>query len=225
MWSAAGLAAVWAEENTRESIFRAMRRKETYATSGTWIRVRFFGGWAYPADLFEGEGGIALAYATGVPMGSVLPTPTGTSDSPTFAVQALKDPLGANLDRIQIIKAWVDGEGVSHERIYQVAASDGRRPDPATGRLASVGNTVDISRPSYANSIGSSHLSVVWRDPDFDRSVSAFYYARVIEIPTPRWSTYDAVALGVEAPDPATLQERAVTSAIWYEPSAVAYRR
>ena len=218
-WSAAGLAAVWAEENTRESIFDAMRRRETYATSGTWIRLRMFGGWELPTDLFERADGIALAYASGVPMGGSLAGRPADAQSPSLAVQALKDPMGANLDRIQIVKAWVDGAGASHERIYEVAASGGRRPDPATGKLAAVGSTVDVSKPSYDNSIGTAQLAVVWRDPDFDPEVAALYYARVIEIPTPRWSTYDAVALGIPPPEPTSLQERAVTSAIWYDAS------
>jgi hypothetical protein len=150
-------------------------------------------------------------------MGGTL-TAGDTGDAPRFIVVALKDPVGANLDRIQIIKGWVDAHGASHERIYDVAASDGRSPDPVTHKLQPVGNTVDVGRTTYENSIGSVQLTAVWSDPDFDPLLEAFYYARVIEIPTPRWSTYDAVAMGVTPPEPATLQERAITSAIWYQP-------
>lgn len=218
-WSSAGLAAVWAEENTRESIFDAVRRKETYATSGPRMAVRFFGGWGYPPDLVDRGNPIALAERTGVPMGGRLPAPRDEGASgPTFAVWALKDPEGANLDRIQIVKGWVREDGTSQERIYDVALSDGRRPDE-TGAVPDVGNTVDVERATYTNSIGSVQLSSVWQDPDFDPATPAFYYARVIEIPTPRWSTYDAVKLGIPAPAPAAIQERAVTSAIWFEPS------
>ncbi len=215
-WSAAGLAAVWAEENTRDSLFDAMRRKETYATSGPRMTVRFFGGWRYPDDLVERDNRIALAEKTGVAMGGELPASEG--DAPSFAVWALKDPESGNLDRIQIIKGWVDESGQSHEQIYDVALSGQRQPDPDTGEVPAVGNTVDAKTATYHNSIGASQLAAVWTDPDFDPRREAFYYARVIEIPTPRWSTYDAVKLGVEPVDPVSIQERAVTSAIWYRP-------
>ncbi|MGH0033811.1 MAG: DUF3604 domain-containing protein [Myxococcota bacterium] len=216
-WSAQGLAAVWAEENTRESLFDALRRKETYATSGPRIRVRFFGGWSFEPGLVDAPDFAARAYAEGVPMGGTLHRDAGVAGAPRFAVVALKDPRGAHLDRVQIVKGWVDEEGASHERIYDVAASGGRLPD-ARHRVGPVGSSVDVARATYRNNIGAPQLSAVWSDPDFDATVESFYYARVIEIPTPRWSTYDARAMGVPAPEPATLQERAITSAIWYRP-------
>jgi hypothetical protein len=217
-WGSGGLAAVWAEENTRASLFEAMRRRETYATSGTRIRVRFFAGWDYPTGLFEQRDGIRRAYAQGVAMGSVLPP--RNAGAPTLAVWALKDPHGANLDRIQIVKLWVDAKGESFEKIFDVAASDARRPDPVTGRTPAVGNTVDVSAARYANRIGTRELKVVWQDPEWNPALPARYYARVLEIPTPRWTTYDARDLGIEAPEPTSLQERAVTSAITYLPGA-----
>jgi len=213
-WSAAGLAGIWAEENTRPDLFAAMRRKETYATSGPRIAVRFFGGWSYEAELLEDADFVRRAYAAGVPMGGTL-DPEGASDTPRFLVAATKDPLSAHLDRIQIIKGWIDTTGYSHERIYDVAASDARRPDPVTHRVAPVGTTVDVEAATYENRIGAAELTAFWTDPDFDAAQEAFYYARVLEIPTPRWSTYDARAAGVAAPEPATIQERAITSAIW----------
>lgn len=216
-WGAAGLAGVWAVANTREAIFDAIRRKETFATSGPRISVRFFGGWKYPQNLIQADNRIALAEATGVPMGGTLPVREG--GSPIFAVWAMKDPDSGNLDRIQIIKGWVDASGESHERIYDVALSDGRKRDPGTGVVPDVGNTVDISTATYKDSIGATQLSSVWTDPDFDPTQDAFYYARVIEIPTPRWSTYDAARLHIKAPEPTSIQERAVTSAIWYKPA------
>jgi hypothetical protein len=216
LWGAAGLAAVWATSNTRESIFEAIQRKETFSTSGPRISVRFFGGWRYPEDLVGNRGRIAIAEKTGVPMGGQLPKPNG--DAPTFAVWAAKDPASGNLDRIQIIKGWIDTTGKSHEKIYNVALSDRRKPDPKTGEIPDVGNTVDITSATYENTIGDVQLSSVWRDPEFDPGQEAFYYARVIEIPTPRWSTYDAVSLKIDVPEPSSLQERAITSAIWYKP-------
>ena len=214
-WSAAGLAAVWAQENTREALFDAMRRKETYATSGPRMAVRFFGGWHYPRDLLQRQDWMALAEQQGVPMGGDLPTDDAAA--PSFAVWAIRDPESGNLDRIQIIKGWVDEAGKSHEKIFDVAWSGKRRIDNA-GNLPAVGNTVDAATASYDNSIGAEQLSAVWSDPEFDPSLEAFYYARVIEIPTPRWTTFDAVQLGIPAPEPVSLQERAVTSAIWYSP-------
>ena len=214
-WSSAGLAAVWAQENTRGSLYDAMLRKETYATSGPRIIVRFFGGWNYPEDLFKQQDWIAQAEQHGVAMGQKLPA--GDAAAPAFAVWAMRDPLSGNLDRIQIIKGWVDDAGKSHEKLFNVAWSGPRSLDTA-GNLPGVGNTVDATTATYANNVGSGQLSAVWTDPEFDPLQEAFYYARVIEIPTPRWSTYDAVTLEVPAPEPISLQERAVTSAIWYQP-------
>jgi hypothetical protein len=214
-WSAAGLAAVWAQENTRESLYDAMRRKETYATSGPRIAVRFFGGWNYPQDLLQQPDWIAQAEANGVPMGQNLPA--GDAAAPGFAVWAIRDPQSGNLDRIQIIKGWVGDNGKSHEKLFDVAWSPERSLD-AAGNLPSVGNTVDATTATYQNNIGAAQLSAVWTDPEFDPTQEAFYYARVIEIPTPRWTTFDAVKLGIPAPEPVSLQERAVTSAIWYRP-------
>ncbi|MEZ5570447.1 MAG: DUF3604 domain-containing protein [Halioglobus sp.] len=214
-WSAAGLAAVWAQENTRESLYDAMRRKETYATSGPRIAVRFFGGWDYPANMLQQRDWITLAEAQGVPMGQQLPA--GDAATPSFAVWAIRDPESGNLDRIQIIKGWVDETGKSHEKLFDVVWS-GERSIDANGKLPAVGNTVDAATATYSNSIGAQQLSTVWTDPQFDPEQEAFYYARVIEIPTPRWTTFDALKLGIPAPEPVSLQERAVTSAIWYKP-------
>ncbi len=222
-WGAAGLAAVWAEENTRASLFDAMLRKETYATSGTRITVRFFGGWGFEQALFQQGDWVATAEQSGVPMGGVLPLSDDTGGAqeqvPTFAVWAMRDPDSGNLDRIQIVKAWIDDDGLSREKVHDVAWSGDRKPD-RNGHLPVVGNTVKVAEASYTNTIGAEQLSVVWRDVEFDPSREALYYARVIEIPTPRWSTYDAKLLGIEAPEPASLQERAVTSAIWYQPKS-----
>jgi hypothetical protein len=215
-----GITAVWAEENTRESIFDAMKNKEAYGTSGTLIRVRFFGGWAYPANLVNEDFFIAKAYIDGVPMGQDLRTKPKTAKAPTFVVWALKDPESGNLDRIQIVKGFVDKWGRPNEKIYDVVWSDDRKIDSKTGKLPSVGNTVNIKKATYTNSIGDSQLSVVWTDPDFNPEKKAVYYVRVLEIPTPRWSTYDAAKSGVAIPEglPATIQERAWSSPIWYTP-------
>ena len=214
-WSAAGLAAVWANENTRDALFDAMRRKETYATSGPRIGVRFFGGWEYPDNLIETEEWIALARASGVAMGGDLPA--RSADAPRFALWAIRDPDSGNLDRLQVIKGWLDSDGNSREKVFNVAWS-GQRVLDDLGELPPVGNTVDPAQASYDNSIGSDQLATVWTDPEFDPAREAFYYARVIEIPTPRWTTFDRKALGMEPPEHASLQERAVTSAIWYRP-------
>jgi len=214
-----GATGVWAPENTREAIFDALKRKETYGTSGPLIRLRFFGGWDFPQDLTERRDFIATAYDTGVPMGGDLPNSLASGNSPKFAVSALKDPESGHLDRIQIIKAWVI-DGLPQERIYDVALSDNRTVDPDSGKAPSVGNTVDIKTATYSNDIGDSELSAVWTDPEFDPTQRAVYYVRVLEIPTPRWSTYDAKTLGIEPPDdvPPTIQERAWSSPIWYTP-------
>jgi len=182
------------------------------------MRVRFFGGFGLDPSVLDDPDRVARAYAEGVPMGGTL-SRSAADAPPTFVVWALKDPTGANLDRIQIIEAWVDEAGESRERIHDVALSDGRLPDPLTGRAPPVGSTVDAAAATYTNDIGATMLEAVWRDDDFDPARPAFYYARVIEIPTPRWSTYDAARLGVAPPDPVAIQERAVTSAIWYDPS------
>ncbi len=215
---ASGLAAVWARDNTREALFDAMERKEVYATTGSRMMVRFFGGYEYTeADLNSREPAFA-GYDKGVAMGGTLSkAPVGKA--PTFMVFALRDPVGANLDRIQIIKGWMGKDGETREKVYDVAWSDGREPGK-DGRLPPVGNTVDGDTANWSNSIGASELGAVWTDPDFDAGEKAFYYARVIEIPTPRWSTYDAFRLGVELPDgaPVSTQERAYTSPIWFAP-------
>ncbi len=218
IWSAAGLAAVYAEENTRSSLFAAMKRRETYATSGPRIAVRFFGGFDYAEAILDDPGWIARAYQGGVPMGGELAGAAGSGAAPIFLIWAAKDPIGAHLDRIQIIKTWVDEDGTSREQLYDVAASAGRLEKAGGYGVLPVGNTVDVANASYANTIGAAEISAVWRDPDFDPGEHALYYARVVEIPTPRHTTFAAKALGVPAPSPAWIQERAVTSAIWYQP-------
>jgi hypothetical protein len=221
--SAAGLTAVWANANTREALFAGLRRRETYATTGTRLAVRFFGGWDLAANPFARGDWTDAAYASGVPMGGALGRQDRASAAPTFIVWAAKDPRAANLDRIQIIKGWVVEDGVGEtstaERIYDVALSDGRSVGP-TGKAPPVGNTVDVMRATYTNDIGAGELHAVWQDPDFDPATPAFYYVRVLEIPTPRWSTYDTAAAGLPPRGdlPPTLQERAYTSPIWYLP-------
>ncbi len=219
-YSAAGLAAVWAEENRRESIYDALRRRETYATSGTRIALRVFAGWEYPPAVTEEADFVARGYAGGVPMGGDLPAVPPGAKAPRIAIAASRDPEGANLDRVQVVKGWLDAAGETHESIHDVAWSAGREANPATGKLPPVGSTVDVAKASYTNDIGASELHAVWEDPDFDPAQAAFWYVRVLEIPTPRWSTYDAKTLGVAAPDPATIQERAWSSPIWYQPPA-----
>ena len=220
--SSAGTTAVWATENTRAGIWDGMMSKETYGTTGTLIRLRFFGGWKYSKGLVEDEKFVEKAYKGGVPMGQDLPKKA--SKAPTFAIWAMKDPESGNLDRVQIVKGWSNTRtGFPAEKIYDVAWSDNRKLDPKSGKLPAVGNTVDIKKATYTNDIGDTQLSVVWTDPDFDPTIKAVYYVRVLEIPTPRWSTYDAVKLGVEPPKgvPATIQERAYSSPIWYTPEAM----
>jgi hypothetical protein len=217
---ASGLAAVWAEENTREAIFDAMERKEVYATTGSRIGLRFFGGWTFTDEDLRSRTPAFTGYAKGVPMGGDLPAaPDGTA-APTFMVYALRDPIGANLDRIQIVKGWMAADGATEEKVFDVAWSDAREPD-ASGRLPAVGSTVDVARASWTNTIGAPELAAIWTDPEFDPGQRAFYYARVIEIPTPRWTTYDAFRLGAEVPEesPTETQERAYSSPIWYTPS------
>jgi hypothetical protein len=219
--TASGYAAVWASENTRAAIFDAMKRREVYATTGPRMVVRFFGGFDFEAKDAQNRLPARIGYTQGVPMGGDL------SNAPkgkplTFLVAALKDPIGANLDRYQIIKGWLDAKGQLHEKIYDVAWSAGRKPDPKTDKLPSVGNTVDVENATWTNTIGATELIAVWRDPEFDPSQRAFYYGRVIEIPTPRWTAYDAKYFGVKMPKevPMTTTERAYTSPIWYTPGA-----
>jgi hypothetical protein len=216
-FSSGGLAGVWAEQNTREAIFEAMQRKETFATSGPMIKLRFFASWDMGADALKQPDFVKRAYAVGVPMGGDL-KPSG-SKAPTFFVMALKDPKSGNLDRVQIVKGWLDEQGAQHERIHDVAWS-GERKRGTDGKLPAVGDTVDAAKATYANTIGAPELTTAWSDPEFRPGERAFYYARVIEIPTPRWSTIDAVKLGVAVPEglPVSIQERAWSSPIWYTP-------
>ena len=216
--AASGYAAVWAAENTREAIFDAMMRKETYATTGSRMTVRFFGGWNFTAADAETRLPANAGYTKGVPMGGDLRK--GPADkSPSFLVAALRDPYSGNLDRIQIVKGWLNANGETEERVYDVVWSGDRQPG-ADGTLPPVGNTVNVSKATWSNSIGSPELITVWSDPDFDASQHAFYYARVIEIPTPRWTAHEALRFGIEMPSevPMTTQERAYTSPIWYTP-------
>jgi hypothetical protein len=214
-FSSGGLAGVWAEKNTRGAIYDAMVRKETFATSGPLMKVRLFAGW----DLSTADLGAGLAkagYARGVPMGGDL---KGSGKAPTFLVMAMKDPKSGNLDRVQIVKGWLDASGKQHEQVYDVVWA-GERKVGANGKLPAVGNTVDPKTAKYTNTIGAPELATAWTDPSFDPKQRAVYYARVLEIPTPRWSTYDAAAMGMPIPKglPATIQERAWTSPIWYTP-------
>ena len=213
-----GYAAVWATENTREAIFDAMRRKEVYATTGPRMTVWFFGGWDFDgSDAHERTPG-RIGYSKGVSMGGDLSSaPAG--ESPTFLVAAMKDPYSGNLDRVQIVKGWLDADGDTHEQVYDVAWSGARSPG-GDGKLPPVGNTVDVENATWTNTIGAAELITVWEDPDFDPDQRAVYYARVIEIPTPHWTAYDAVRFNVELPAdaPRMNQERAYTSPIWYTP-------
>jgi len=215
---AAGYAAVWAKENTREAIFDALMRRETYGTSGTRMTVRLFGGYDYTTEDAESRYLVDVGYTKGVPMGGDLQAaPAGKA--PAFLVSALKDPQGANLDRIQIVKGWLDASGTAQEKVYDVVWAGDRKLDQA-GRPEPVGDTVDVEGATFTNTIGSAELAAVWKDPDFQPSQRAFYYARVIEIPTPRWTAYDQVRFGVQMSEevPMTQQERAWTSPIWYSP-------
>jgi hypothetical protein len=215
-----GLAGVWARENTREALFEAMQKKETYATTGTRITVRFFGGWEYGEDDVFRPDAVAIGYREGVPMGGDLEARPASAKAPVFMVGALKDPWAGNLDRIQIVKGWVDDQGERHERIYDVVVSDGREIGRDGRCQTPVGNTVDEKNATYLNTIGDAELRAVWTDPDFDPDLPAVYYARVLEIPTPTWQAYDAQFYGVtmEKQVPLSHQERAYTSPIWYTP-------
>ena len=215
---ASGYTGVWAAENTRTAIWDAMARKEVYGTTGPRITVRFFGGWDFTAEDLNSRAPAFRGYEKGVPMGGDLRA-HNAGGAPTFMVYALRDAIGANLDRLQIVKGWLDANGQTYEKVYDVAWSAGREPN-ASGVLPAVGNTVDIAAANWMNTIGASELATVWTDPDFDPKQRAFYYARVLEIPTPRWIVYDAFRFGVEIPEGAetTHQERAYTAPIWYTP-------
>jgi hypothetical protein len=220
-YTAAGYAAVWATENTREALWDAMYRKEVYATSGTRLTLRFFGGWDFkPADA-RGAALVDAGYTRGVPMGADLPRPAGAAKAPTFMVAAMKDPQGGNLDRIQIVKGWLGKNGVGQERIFDVVWGNAdRRKVDRRGQVPPVGDTVDVATATWTDTIGDPELSATWTDPDFDPAQKAFYYARAIEIPTPRWTAYDQVRFGIKmSPDvPMKHQERAWSSPIWYTP-------
>ena len=218
--AASGYAAVWAQDNTREAIFDAMERRETYATTGPRMLVRFFGGWEFSAADTNSRLIGNAGYTKGVPMGGDLGTaPSG--EAPSFLIGALKDPIGANLDRVQVIKGWMDEEGELQERIYDVAVSDGRTIGSDGRARTPVGSTVDVENATWSNTIGATEFVTVWQDPNFDPAEPAFYYVRVIEIPTPRWTAYDAKYFNLDLPDevPMTTQERAYTSPIWYTPA------
>lgn len=217
--AASGYAAVWATENTREAIFDAFARREVYATTGPRMTVRFFGGWEFVEEDTLGRLPAEIGYTKGVPMGGDLRLAPAGKSAPTFLVAALKDSYGGNLDRIQIIKGWMDSNGETHEKVYDVVWSDDRTPG-ADGKLPPVGNTVDVQNATWTNTIGAPELIGVWTDPDFDPEESAFYYCRVLEIPTPRWTAYEAKRFGIEMPKevPMVTQERAYTSPIWYTP-------
>ncbi|WP_285763424.1 DUF3604 domain-containing protein [Biformimicrobium ophioploci] len=209
---------MWARENTREAIFDAMERKETYATTGSRMTVRFFGGYDFSKEDANTRMPATVGYKKGVPMGGDLPS-AGGGKTPSFLVAAMKDPLSGNLDRVQVVKGWMDKNGKLHEKVYDVAWSDDRKPG-SDGKLPSVGNTVDVKNATWTNSIGAPDLTGVWRDPDFDPNERAFYYARVIEIPTPRWTAYEAKRFNIKMDEkvPMTTTERAYTSPIWYTP-------
>ncbi len=218
-FSSGGLVGAWAEENKREPIFDALKRKETFGTTGPRIRVRLFGGWDFAKADAASRDMAKIGYEKGVPMGGNLRARPGNAKAPTFMVWAMKDPDSGNLDRIQIVKGW-SKYGQSFEKVYDVAWSGARKLNPKTGKLPPVGNTVEVRTATYKNTIGAPQLSAVWTDPEFDPTQRAFYYTRVLEIPTPRWSTYDAVKLGIALPRDvaATIQERAFASPIWYTP-------
>ncbi|MEP4485839.1 MAG: DUF3604 domain-containing protein [Halioglobus sp.] len=217
-YASPGPTAVWATENNRGAVYDALARREAYATTGPRIRVRFFGGWGFKDSDLRGRNLASIGYARGVPMGSDLPS-TGMSSAPSFILWAMRDPEGANLDRIQIVKGWVDSTGKTQEKVFDVAWGGDRSID-SNGKLPAVGDTVDLTVPTWSNDIGEAQLASVWRDPDFDASEHAFYYARVIEIPTPRWTAYDRVRLNAPIDDAVKLktQERAYTSPIWFTP-------
>ena len=215
--AASGIMGVWAESNTREAIWEAMYNRETFSTTGPRLKMRFFGGFGLTASDM-GDGMAQAGYDKGVPMGSVLEA-TGDASAPGFLIHVVKDPDGANLDRVQVIKGWVDSEGKTQEKIYEVVWGGDRELD-AKGKLPAIGNTVDLTTGEYTNSIGDTELGVFWSDPDFDPGLPSFYYVRVLEIPTPRWTLFDKLRHNLELPDnvPLVHQERGVTSPIWYQP-------
>jgi len=217
--SASGIAAVWAKENTREAIYAAFKRKEVYATSGPRLRVQMFAGWDFPEGAESSESFSVIGSQFGVPMGGDLTAGDNDGKAPVFLLRAVKDPLGANLDRLQVVKGWVDSAGQQQEKVYNVAWSDDRQLD-ASGNLSPVGNTVNLSSGRYDNSIGQPEFSLRWTDPDFDPQQSAFYYVRVLQIPTPRNGLLDSLALELDEPPRGakTIQERAYSSPIWYQP-------
>lgn len=218
--SASGYAGVWATENTRKALWDAMARKEVYATTGSRILVRFFGGWEFEEQDALSRLPAEIGYTKGVPMGGELHT-AQSGKSPKFLVAALKDPLSGNLDRLQIVKGWLGKDGKTYEKVYNVAWGDAdRRKLDSNGKLPPVGNTVNVKDATWTNTIGDPELIAVWQDPDFDPKQPSFYYLRVLEIPTPRWTAYDAKRYGltVSKEVPMTLQERAYTSPIWYTP-------
>jgi hypothetical protein len=219
--TAAGRMGVWATANTRAAIWDAMKRRETYATTGPRMTLRFFGGYGFtPADA-RADRIVPVGYANGVPMGGDLKA-ARPGQVPEFLIAAMKDPLDANLDRVQVVKGWVDAGGQTHEKIYEVAWSDPARRKLVGGKLPPVGDTVDVATATYKNSIGAPQLIGRFRDPSFDPRQRAFYYIRVLQIPTPRWTAYDAVKYKVKmaAEVPMKLQERAVSSPIWYDPAS-----
>ena len=220
---ASGLAAVWSVANTRKDLFESMERKEVYATSGSRIVLRFFGGWEFPEGAVQSPDFVSLGYENGVPMGGELTSPDSKHSAPVFLIHALKDPDDANLDRIQIVKGWLDRKGEQHQKIFDVALSDDRKVDPESGHPPPVGSTVDLENATYTNSIGAAQLAAEWRDPEFDATQLAFYYARVIEIPKPRWTEYDHARLGAPVPKeaPRHIQDRAYSSPIWFRPHKI----
>ncbi|MEO0436184.1 MAG: DUF3604 domain-containing protein [Pseudomonadota bacterium] len=217
-WGSGGLAAIWAEENTREALFDALQRREVYATSGPRIRLRVCADWRIKLEGSNRKEQLVPDDRCRIPMGAILRARSPVA-TPKLFVDTRKDPDGANLDRIQIVKGWIDEKGNAREKVFDVAGSDGRRPDPGSSRLPPIKNTVDARKASYDNSVGARALSATWEDPSFSSSQPSFYYVRVLEIATPRWSTYDAVKLGTEPMHPVSIQERAVSSPIWYEPT------
>lgn len=215
---ASGYAAVWAKANTRAAIFDALERREVYASTGPRMTLRVFGGWDFTADDLKGDW-VRAGYTRGVPMGGEMKP--GANGPPRFMIAALKDPLGANLDRVQVVKGWVDAAGKTQEKVYDVAWSAPDSRKPVGGKLAPVGDTVDVATATYKNSIGAANLTTLWRDPDFDPGSRAFYYVRVLEIPTPSWPAYDAVKYKLQLPPTVRVksQERAYSAPIWYTPA------